>query len=141
MTLKMRGFDKLEKKKFCVKAYWRKTVIPALVQICVTVFISKHQAKSSALCSRKRWTFWTSYVIIMLLFIPMNFLYLLWLIYTVWIIVWKDLMTIFDAYYAKKPWKFGIKLMMISDAYCVSIEWRNSKFLSEYQMPTSGEPD
>ena len=46
MTLKMRGFDKLEKKKFCVKAYWRKTVIPALVQICVTVFISKQNIAS-----------------------------------------------------------------------------------------------
>ena len=85
---------------------------PALIQIVVTVF-KKEVAILSILCN-----------VLILLFIHQWTFYPLWLIYTVWIVVWKDLMTIFDAYYAKKPWKFGIKLMMISDAYCVSIEWR-----------------
>ena len=136
MTLKMRGFDKLEKKKFCVKAYWRKTVIPALVQICVTVFISKQNIASRLwdwveicrCCKFDKISEVFESIMPDSKCGPFNK---------------EEQLFIIEEFARspKKPRKCGIKLMITSDAYCVSKEWRNFNLMVEYQIPAYREPD
>ena len=133
MTLKMRGFDKLEKKKFCVKAYWCKTVIPALVQICVTVFISKQNIASRLwdwveicrCCKFDKISEVFESIMPDSKCGPFN----------------KEEQLFIIEEIEEKPRKCGIKLMITSDAYCVSKEWRNFNLMVEYQIPAYREPD